>query len=266
MAAMTKGVFLHSYDLPMESALEKAIQDGFKYVQLWNIGGDHDPKNMSTERVKRLKDMLNVADVKVSALCGHLPLCDPARVCANIAKLNSVVDLAERLGVSIVTTETGVLPENVDFDTAWRTLIDVLDAVCSRAALKGCIIAVEAGSRTLVNSPELLLRMIEETDSPHLRINIDPANLYKAGHDPVAAVYTLRDHIVHAHAKDAKLVNGKFIEPRLGDGDVPIEAFVKALHDIGFQGTIAIERESGEDREADIMHASSLIEEYIAAL
>lgn len=266
MTGITKGVFLHSYNLPMGCALEKAIQGGFKYIQLWNIGGEHAPKNLPTHRIEPLKDLLYAAGAQISALCGHLPLCDPARVSVNIAKLNSVIDLAEQLDVSIVTTETGILPKGVDFDTAWRTLIDVLDVVCSYAALKGRIVAIEAGSKTLVNSPQLLLKMIEETNSSQLRINIDPANLYKAGHDPVAAVYTLRDYIVHAHAKDAKLVNGEFMEPRLGDGDVPVRDFIKALHDIGFQGTIAIERESGTEREADIMHASRLIDEYLAEL
>ena len=90
------------------------------------------------------------------------------------------------------------------------------------------------------------------------------------GDDPVQAVYTLKDYIVHTHAKDGKrlhyvdpeilygmeesdmLQDPSFIELPLGEGDVDFPAYLKALNDIGYKGFLTIEREVGEDPEGDI--------------
>ncbi len=260
---MEIGVFLHSYALPMEASLDRAIEAGFDHVQMWNIKGDHDPKQLTPATLQALQDKLNKNVITVSSLCGHLPLCDPKTSWYTLPKLCEVIDLAAAMDVPYITTETGMLPEGVSFDEAWQTLLQSLDAACSHAALRGRTLAIEAGSKTLVNSPDLLERLMQEVDSPALRINLDPANLYKAGHDPVQAVYQLSEYIVHAHAKDAKLVDGAFIEPRLGDGDVPLKEFFAALKSVGFAGVVAIEREAGTTREADIMHAWELLKGWL---
>ena len=120
---------------------------------------------------------------------------------------------------------------------------------------------------------------------------LDPANLAMVtADDPVKAVYTLRDYIVHTHAKDG--VNLKacdrhkiygffatggdggdlrdmpiweyFKEVPLGQGSVDFDAYLAALADIGYKGYLTIEREVGADPAADIGLAVNFLKEKTA--
>ena len=118
--------------------------------------------------------------------------------------------------------------------------------------------------------------------STGVAVNLDPANFVMVtGDDPVQAVYTLKDYIVHTHAKDGRrlhyvepevlygmvesemLQDASFIELPLGQGDVDFPNYLKALHDIGFQGFLTIEREVGDDPEADIGLAVRFLQDLI---
>ena len=136
--------------------------------------------------------------------------------------------------------------------------------------------AVETGPETAVVLKEFL-----DSLSGAVRVNLDPANLVMVtGDDPVQAVYTLKDYIVHTHAKDGiKYIDadpeiiyhvvhpipeefqGKtfFKEVPLGEGNVPFEAYLKALEDIGYKGFLTIEREVGENPLKDIKTAYNFL-------
>ena len=109
-------------------------------------------------------------------------------------------------------------------------------------------------------------------------MNLDPANFVMVtGDDPVRATYTLKDYIVHTHAKDGiKLLDrdpeiiygiiedtiqeGKaFLETPLGEGGVDVPAWLSALEDIGYRGFLTIEREVGADPAADIHKAADFL-------
>ena len=71
--------------------------------------------------------------------------------------------------------------------------------------------------------------------------------------DPVNGVYTLRDYIVHTHAKDGvSLGEHSWEELPLGKGGVDWDNYLKALNDIGYKGYLTIEREVGENPADDI--------------
>ena len=123
----------------------------------------------------------------------------------------------------------------------------------------------------------MLKNFLDSLGSKGVSVNLDPANLCMVtGDDPVAAVYTLKDYIVHIHAKDGNLLvkgNPEYIyrvvhpvpetakgiryfeEVPLGTGSVPFPAYLKALEDIGYRGYLTIEREVGANPVADIKTA-----------
>ena len=103
--------------------------------------------------------------------------------------------------------------------------------------------------------------------------------------DPVEAVYTLKDYIVHTHAKDGillkktdpKVIYDFFAEGGIGDlrldeyfkevlpglGKMPFERYLKALDDIGYNGFLTVERETGADPAKDIGAAVEFLKEKI---
>ena len=55
-----------------------------------------------------------------------------------------------------------------------------------------------------------------------------------------------------------------FLEVPLGEGNVPFDAYLKALEDIGYKGFLTVERECGDDPYADIQMAVNFLKEKTA--
>jgi sugar phosphate isomerase/epimerase len=101
------------------------------------------------------------------------------------------------------------------------------------------------------------------------------------GDDPAQAVYTLKDYIVHTHAKDGirllekspeiiygmveeEIQSGEaFREVPLGEGSVDFDEYLSALREIGYSGYLTIEREVGDNPRKDIEKAVSFLKERI---
>jgi sugar phosphate isomerase/epimerase len=71
--------------------------------------------------------------------------------------------------------------------------------------------------------------------------------LYGTG-DPIEALGILAPHVVSVHAKDGdwppkKTPDALGTERRLGEGSVGIDRFIAKLKEIGYRGTLNIERE-----------------------
>ncbi len=47
-----------------------------------------------------------------------------------------------------------------------------------------------------------------------------------------------------------------------GEGEVDSDAFLRTLHEIGFNGALAIEREAGDDRFGDIKKAAEKLSAF----
>ncbi|MBQ0109226.1 MAG: sugar phosphate isomerase/epimerase, partial [Clostridiales bacterium] len=114
----------------------------------------------------------------------------------------------------------------------------------------GSVFAAETGTE----KAPVLKAFLDSLGAKGLRVNFDPANLVMvAGDDPVQAVYTLRDYIVHTHAKDGiKTGDTTWLELPLGQGGVDFDKYLAALNDIGYKGYLTIEREVGDNPAGDI--------------
>ena len=129
--------------------------------------------------------------------------------------------------------------------------------------------AIETGPEIAVT----LKTFLDGLHSTGVAVNLDPANFVMVtGDDPAKAVHTLKDYIVHTHAKDGKKLQDRdpevlygvkviedviqegqaFVELPLGEGEVNWKEYLKALDDIGYHGFLTIEREVGDDPAADI--------------
>ncbi|MDD3726336.1 MAG: sugar phosphate isomerase/epimerase, partial [Candidatus Ratteibacteria bacterium] len=154
----------------------------------------------------------------------------------------------------------GVVPEDEN-DIAWRSMVQSLPEVGTYAYNKGVFLATETGPEVT----SLLKKLLDTIGNPGIKVNYDPANLVMvAGDDPVKGVYTLKDYIVHTHAKDGVKLpdeNGqkRWKEMPLGEGMVNFPEYLKAMKEIGYNGFFTIEREVGENPEVDIIKARDFL-------
>ncbi|MCD6408602.1 sugar phosphate isomerase/epimerase [bacterium] len=267
---MKIGVIPDSFRLPIKEAIKKAAELEIEGIQPYATHGELDPKNMSKTARDDFKHFVSSLGLTISALVGDFGghgFADPKSVEWRVERTKEVIDLAVDLGVNVVTTHIGVVPEDEN-DIAWKTMVESLPEVGTYAYDRGVFLATETGPEPA----ELLKKLLDFIGNPGLKVNYDPANLVMvAGDDPVKGVYTLKDYIVHTHAKDGiKLPdeNGqkRWQELPLGEGGVDWPNYLKAMKEIGYDGFFTIEREVGEDPAKDIAHARDFLRKLSAQL
>lgn len=273
---MKLGVITDCFKKTHFEGIEEAAALGLDGVQIYATTGDFSPETLTAEEKTRYKNLLKEKGLCVSAFCGDTGGYGFERAEDNAErteKTKRIVDLAVEFGTKVVTTHIGVIPEDKSVPQ-YRAMVAALTECGLYAQEKGVILAIETGPEKAAT----LLAFLRDTKGG-VGVNLDPANFVMVtGQDPVAAVYLLKDYIVHTHAKDGvKLDDAKtpieiyhafavggvdalnacksFKEVPLGDGSVDWARYIRALRDIGYEGFLTIERECGENPSADIQKA-----------
>ena len=287
MANFKIGVMTDSFKLPFEQGLAKAAEVGAQGIQLYVVDGEMKYDTFDEAKVAWVRGLLEKHGLVISAVCGDFGGHGFERADENAWKVpasKAVADLAVKLGTKVVTTHIGVVPElpgdPSKADTAseaYKNMVSACREIGEYAASKGVTFAIETGPEPA----ERLKAFLDDVGSKGFGVNMDPANLVMCtGVDPVQAVYTLGNYIVHTHAKDGKgfiidprkvytffaeggiedlRLSDYFLEVPLGEGNVPFDAYLKALEDIGFHGFLTVERECGADPYADIQKAVTFL-------
>ncbi|RKY74226.1 MAG: sugar phosphate isomerase/epimerase [Candidatus Latescibacterota bacterium] len=261
---MKIGVITSSFRLETRRALETAREIGADGVQLPAVGGDLDPQSLTRTGRQNLLHVLDSLGLEISALCGDLGgggFVDPADIEWRIERTKQILDLSIDLKTPIVTTHIGVIPQDRD-NPSWQTMQEALKELADYAAERECYLAAETGPE----EPELMRKFIETVDSQGLKVNYDPANLVMRGFDPIAGVFSLRDYIVHTHAKDALGPDKGPEEVPLGEGDVSFPKYIRTLQENGYDGYLTVEREVGDNPVADIAKAVQFLRNLLARL
>lgn len=273
------GVILESFRTNISSAVKKAAEVGAQGIQVYSTYGEMAPDNLTEGKKKEFIDMVKSNGLTISALCGDLGhgFGNAEKNPQLIEKSKRILHLAKELGTDIVTTHIGVVPQDPSHDR-YKIMQEACFELSSYADSLQAHFAVETGPETA----EVLKNFLDSLNSKGVAVNLDPANLVMVtGDDPVAAVYTLKDYIVHTHAKDGRrlliknpevvygiieeeIKTGRaFIELPLGQGDVDFKNYLKALDEIGYKGFLTIEREVGDNPEADIRLAVDFLKAHM---
>ncbi|HPE95772.1 MAG TPA: sugar phosphate isomerase/epimerase family protein [Bacillota bacterium] len=261
---MKIGLISDSFRLGFADSVKAAKELGVSGIQTYFTNGELAAADMTKEKIAFVKSVMADNGLVFSAICGDFgfDFSDEARKTEIIEKSKRVVDVALQLGCPIVTTHIGRIEETETH--RMEVMRDTAYQLSSYADSCGAIFAAETGSE----KAPLLKNFLDSLGAKGLRVNLDPANLVMCvGDDPVAAVYVLKDYIVHTHAKDGiQTGEDKFLEVPLGTGGVDFDKYLKALDDIGYKGYLTIEREVGDSPAKDIGLAFSFLEEKLKKL
>ncbi len=276
------GVIMDSLRMDTKAAIEKAAEIGAKGMQMFATRGEHAPENMNTAQRKELLDMMKSNGLVFSALCGDLGMGfgNPEKNPELIEKSKRILDMAKELETNIVTTHIGVVPADPNHPR-YKIMQEACYELSQYADSLDAHFAIETGPETAV----ALKGFLDTLGSTGVAVNLDPANLVMVtGDDPVAAVHTLKDYIVHTHAKDGvknwdrkpEYIYGveidhetiatsepSFSELPLGKGNVPFPEYLKALEDVGYKGFLTIEREVHDNPVGDITMAADFLRELM---
>lgn len=275
------GVILESFRKPIPEAVEEAVKLGAKGLQVYATRTRLAHEDMTPAQRRDFLRMVKDHGLVFSALCGDLgkgfgnPDLNPALV----EESKRILDIALEMETNIVTTHIGVVPQD-SANPRYKIMQDACGELAAYADSVGAHFAIETGPE-----PAKTLRgFLDSLNSRGVAVNLDPANLTMVCRDDaVAAVHTLKDYIVHTHAKDGRqlhdcdpeivygikprdpscVTDESFIELPLGEGDVPFPAYLKALDEVGYRGFLTIEREVGENPAKDIATAVDFLKNII---
>jgi sugar phosphate isomerase/epimerase len=237
---------------------------GFNGVELSAQQGSEADAAYLKKDARRVLDAFESREITVTALGCYVNHLDPDETQRQQTAdyMKKVFEAAEALGVSVVCTFAGRVPDKSVEDN-----IPIFKKVFSKyvkmAEDKGIKIAIENCPMmhgfpfrgiNVAFMPHVWEMMFDAVPSDNLGLEMDPSHLAWLQIDYVKAVRAFGKKIFHVHAKDTEIdyeklhTNGiyssewaRFRIP--GMGDINWDKFFSALVETGFDGGVAIEHE-----------------------
>lgn len=177
----------------------------------------------------------------------------------NVKNISACAAIAKKMGLKLVTLHAGFLPPDESHPTFGK-MLQRLDVVADIFMVQNILLGLETGQET---APELA-GLLHKLNHPNIGVNFDPANMimYDQG-DPVKALHILAPWIRQVHIKDArrtKVPGAWGPEVPVGTGEVDWRGFFSTFKHVVFNVNLAIEREYGHNRIADIRAAREVME------
>ena len=185
---------------------------------------------------------------------------------ARMDALKQCSDFAATLGIGLVQTHCGFIPEDPK-DPLYAESVTAIHDLAVHCAANGQSFLMETGQET----PTTMLRMLKDVNHPALGVGLDTANLILYGKaNPVDALKVLGSHVQAMHAKDGRWPTdpdklGQ--EVLIGQGEVDFSKVLTALHAVGYKGAVSIEREtSGPQQVADVKAEKLYLERILSGI
>jgi sugar phosphate isomerase/epimerase len=251
---MQIGIFAKTFSatgaLPVFNAVKQA---GYEVAQfnMVCLGMPSMPEVIAPTIAEEIAKAGAASGVTIAAVSGTYNMIhpDPAVRADGLARLANIIRAAPLMGTRLVTLCTGTRdakdqwkhhPDNSSKE-AWHDLLEEMGEAIMLAEENDVDLGIEPELANVVSSAEQARRLIDELKSPHIRIVLDPANLFEVAspHEIQSiiahAVDLLSDRIIMAHAKD-RGANGEFTVA--GSGVIDFPHFVRCLRSTGFDGPL----------------------------
>src|SRR5262249_23386542 len=213
------------------------------------------PEQIGRELSQRIRREMDARGITMAAVSGTFNMIHPDSKIrrAGVEALEVLAESCHDLGTSIITLCTGTCdrqdmwrrhPDN-NTPRAWNHLLDSMQEVVEVAEACDVTMAFEPEVNNVVDSAKKARRLLDEIESPNLKVVIDPANLFHEGelarqHEILDEAFDLlgRD-IVLAHAKDISR-DGDSGHEAAGKGLLDYDYYLQCLRRIGYDGPLIL--------------------------
>ncbi|PZV35558.1 sugar phosphate isomerase/epimerase family protein [Mesorhizobium kowhaii] len=251
---MRLGIFAKTFPGAEPAAVLAAVrQAGYETTQfnLACAGLPSMPDAVPAEAVAAIRAAAQSTGVSLAAISGTYNMAHPDKAVRDdgLRRLAIVIEAAAVLDIPLVTLCTGSRnaadqwayhPDNAD-PVAWSDMAAEMAKALVLAEQAGVDLGIEPEQANIVTSAKDATRLIAEMGSRHLKIVLDPANLFEhATPDETraivaAAIDEAAAHIAMAHAKD-RYGDGRFATA--GQGIVDFPDLAARLKAVGFDGAL----------------------------
>ncbi len=246
--------------LPMYEGIAAAGEIGFDGIALWMGEGFLELEQVRCDGGAQVRQACEQAGLEICATTGGLgSFLDPEHRLLAMQKARDELAVCRILDIPRITSHVGVMPADLSTPES-QAMLEGLRTIADEAAAIGKTLCCETGPEDAAT----MLNFIRAVNSPGLKVNYDPANFLLSGFDWFEGVALFGDLTEHTHAKDAKRNPDDSTEQTpLGEGDIDFPRWIAALREVGFDGWLCIERETGEDRLGDCRRGLQFLRELI---
>ena len=229
------------FSLPLREALVATAEAGYSAIELACRDPHFGIQTARTEAdgvARRVRD----AGLTVSALSLFNSFTNDADHARQVDKAATFIQLAPTFGTSVVKLTPGGPGSREAAEEHWRLLSDAIDALAPVAEGLGVRLAFETHMRQLTDTLAGTLRLLEIAPSETVGLTVDFSNLRFAGESLSDAVPNLAHRMVNAHVKNGTLApDGGWQFGRLDTGLTDYAELIPVLHDVGYDGYLAVE-------------------------
>lgn len=247
----------------------KGVQLALKKIK---TGFDMNKAHITPGMAKEFRDSFAKNNVSISVLGCYINLAHPDDEALNklLAYFREHIRFARDFGCSIIGTETGALnkeyvygPENNTEEAFQRTLNSV-KALVEEAEKFGVIVAIEAVTKHVINTPERMKRILDSIESNNLQVILDPVNLldennYENQDEIIKKAFELfGERVVIIHAKDFVIEDNQAKVVPIGKGLLNYPLVVSLIKERNPYIEVLLENSTAEDIDDSINYLNNL--------
>lgn len=254
---MQLGIFAKTFRQPcLDGVLQGIVALGIRdiHFNLACVGLDTLPTELPESQCLEIRKSFSRRQLTMCGISGTFNSIHPDAALRRqlIDRACLLLERCSLLGTQLVTLCTGTRnpddmwtghPDNGDA-SAWKDLCVTLTQLLNGAERHRIILGIEPEQANVINSAQKARRLLDEFDSPCLKIVFDAANLLHAGNlsrmDFILqeAVDVLGSDIVMAHAKDFPAQEGG--SAAAGKGLLNWDVYLRALASSGYDGPLVL--------------------------
>jgi sugar phosphate isomerase/epimerase len=248
------GIFSRTYQaVGIDRIFARIAQDGYQTIQFnfSSAGLPSLPNDWPEAIIKDVMASATRSGLTICALSGTYNMAHPAAAQRQADRIGftNIVRAAELMRVPLVTLCTGTRnatdmwsahPDNGSPE-AWATLRGELDFALELAERHGVALGVEPEPGNVVGDAKIARRLLDEIQTPHLKVVMDAANLLPPEcqtrqREVVAeAVSLLGAELALVHTKDVS-PTGEAVAA--GRGVVDFHNFLRGIMSTGYRGPL----------------------------
>lgn len=218
---MKKGIRGHDLKIwGIKEAAEKCKSIGLEYLQLVfeKTIPDFERGKFTEAYAEQIKKELG--DIKIAVLGSYINPSDPDEdnLKAGLEAFKEKIRYASVLKPIVVGTETGTYIEGkTHTEEAYQYLLKNIKELVKEAEKYDVTVGIEGVHYFVINSPEMMKRLIDDVASENIKVIFDPCNLlneenYLKQDEIINSMFDLLgDKIVAVHVKDFTIENGHFV-------------------------------------------------------
>jgi sugar phosphate isomerase/epimerase len=247
--------------LSLEQFIEKAANLGFETVELAAKRPHASPLEMPKSRRKEIAAMLQEYGLELSCLASYHDFStffdhmDMAYMEKELVYMKAVIELAYDLGAKLVRTYTGYAKDGIPYRSQWDACVKGIRECARLASDYGVTIGIQNHS-CIASHPESLYDFMMEIEEPNVKVVLDAPYIDNHNAPLRETVIRFKGMIAHTHVTDFirrekyKYVpetvtfnptGMEMIAVPVGKGSIDYIEYIRALHEVGYNGTLSYE-------------------------